>query len=783
MRERKDRYMLVSIHNFKKFLADSRSNKKIRLYFDIETLLYNKEEGRNHPSKYKNWVYSVAISYFDEEDQLCVLRLPNFYTLFDSITSVLIRKKNPTIELVAHNNNKYDNHFLRFQMLKHYPKMKVENVFLKQATKEGNSNALKLTEIEKELKADGVLLEKRIKSANNMEMIFFIKNIKFVTIDNFMKTGTSLKTLGEKLYKLNLVTEDELKTSFDYNKYDLEYDMTDQEMDQYCLKVFNHLDDNEFKYIDNDVILLARAVQHYSSIFPNFDYNKMTFTSNILETYNDNDITNFQLLNKFEMDGKKGHLKYTDFQFGNENFYDYLKAYYSGGLNFYNQDYIGQIIEEPMFSIDENSAYPFAMHKELIPTFLIEYEEYEKETWITLDKQKDHYQLFRMSREAFDTVLLELTNSKVIRRMLVKYYGSKNDFININSKTIELIEILTKQTITKIPVFNYLTYECIPFGSRHTIEHYYYVKTQGKLNKKIIYNSPYNITVTDEVNENTFSPEEIDNSKVHLNGIYGVPALRAAFNLFRLVEKQYRNVANGYLNTERNLLFSVFVTSVSLFNLLKPLQYLTDQEIDENLMYTDTDSLYLNKKIKHKLPESLFDPIALGKWDIEKENIRNFFILNHKKYAFEYFDKKEQKYKIIAKAGGIPNESFDYNMSFEKFIRTQFNDGLTVINTKSIYNEQGTISIYESETELSIGGGYPLYTNDERLLQMKKDIMEDIRNNEIEFHDVLYIETDIGAFSFSEIYPIKNDVRHKEPLFFLQIEHDEIKKSLLTNDE
>ena len=45
-------------------------------------------------------------------------------------------------------------------------------------------------------------------------------------------------------------------------------------------------------------------------------------------------------------------IRYTDYKFSNQNFYDYLKPFYRGGLNFYNQFYVGKIISDGVFSMD-----------------------------------------------------------------------------------------------------------------------------------------------------------------------------------------------------------------------------------------------------------------------------------------------------------------------------------------------------------------------------------------------------------------------------------------------
>src|SRR5699024_8308564 len=281
------------------------------------------------------------------------------------------------------------------------------------------------------------------------------------------------------------------------------------------------------------------------------------------------------------------------------------------------------------------------------------------------------------------------------------------------------------------------------------IEEFYQVKTQGKYKEKLDFKSPYDIQVTDQQNDVLYSQEEVDNSKVNLNGLYGIPALRPYFNLFRKNEEgEYYNVENGHKNAERNIVFSIFVTSVSLWNLLNPLKYLTQKEIDENFLYCDTDSLYFKKRIQHKIPAELFTEFSLGTWALEHDNITSFYVLNHKKYTYV-----DEKGKIQVRSGGIPHDSFDKNMDFETFVQTQFSDGAEVNTTKSIYNNQRTISIYPSKTKLEVGKGYRIHSNGVLYDRLKERMFEQIREKADDVNsDVLYIESVIGTFSLSDVY-------------------------------
>lgn len=758
------------MRTLQQMLKDNKTLKNITLFFDIETYQYNEDQGSINPSSYKNMTYSVAVSWLDNKNVEYEI-FPDFKTMFDIIINEYGGKsKIPRIFLNAHNSNKYDNHFLRSDLMYYYPHMKVENFFLNTATTEDtNDHALRLKDLKKKDK-EGIILEKRVKSKINLEMIFFIYGIQFETVDNWVKTNSSISMLGKKLQRLGVVSEDELKTDFNYTKFNLAEDLTDIKARQYARWIFKKLNDDEMKYIRNDVILLAKSVYYYSDLFKGFDYSKHTFTSNILDSYNTNNMTSFQLLNRIGQGKDKHEVRYTDYQFANQNFYDYLKPFYRGGLNFYNQFLMGRIITEGVFSMDIHSSYPYAMHNFKIPTYIKTYDAYEQQKEIPVHYSDDEYTIYQLSKETFDNLIIDKIESVVLKQILVKYY-STNQFININSYTFRMIDNIIGLRFESIPVYSYVTFTCEYFGSREQIEEFYQVKTQGKYKEKMEFKSPYDITITDEENDILYSQEEVDNSKVNLNGLYGIPALRPYFNVFRKdSDGGYYNVENGHKNAERNIVFSIFVTSVSLWNLLNPLKYLTQKEIDTDFIYCDTDSLYFKQRVKEKLPDELFTEFSLGTWGIELDNCPYFYVLNHKKYC--YIDDKGN---IQVRSGGIPHDSFNRDMSFKEFVDTQFSDGVEIETNKSIYNNQETISIYPSITKLEIGGGYRVHSSGRLYDMMKDKIFNEVKKNVDDTSDVLYLETVIGTFSLSELYPYTHEVKQKEPLIFLQLRQEQIK--------
>ena len=752
-------------------LKDRKLFKSFQLFFDIETFQYNEDKGKEFPSFYKNMTFSVAVSWI-ENGQVELEVFPNFKEMFDIIIEVYGgMKKKPRILLNAHNTNKYDNHFLRKDLIYYYPFMKVENFWLQTATtEESNKDSLRIKDLKKKDK-EGIILEKRIKSSINLEMVFFLKGVQFETVDNWVKTNSSISMLGKKLLRLKAITENELKTDFDYLKHNLKEDLTDKQAREYAQKIFDSLTDEEITYIKNDVIILAKSVYYYSDLFKGFDYTKKTFTSNILESYNTNDLTSFQLLNRIGQGKEKREVRYTDYQFNNQNFYDYLKPFYRGGLNFYNQYYVGKIISSGVFSMDIHSSYPYAMHHFKIPTYIKDYESHDTPEEIEVNINDDEYSLYQLSKETFDNVILSKIKSVMLKQILVKYY-STNDFININSYTFRMLNNILGLKFETIPAYSRVTFTTEYFGSRDQIEEYYKVKTQGGYNEKLIFNSPYDIEKTNVKNDVLYSREEIDNSKVNLNGLYGIPALRPYFNLFRKDEQgEYYNIENGHKNAERNIVFSIFVTSVSFWNLLNPLKYLTQKEIDDNFIYCDTDSLYFKKKIQHKIADELFTEFELGTWDLEHDHLSKFYVLNHKKYAYQ-----DEQGKIKVKAGGIPNDSFNYNMDFETFIKTQFSDGVEIKTIKAIYNNSETISIYPSTTKLEVGKGYRIKTSGKLFDRMKEKMFDDIKNQVNDFDsDVLYVESVIGTFSIADVFPFTHELKQKEPLVYLEIKQEQIK--------
>lgn len=727
--------------------------KKVSLYADIETFTCNKIEGIEHPTKYHSFTYSLAIAYFNDSDFPKVVVFNNFYDFFEKVKERKIRKS-LSFDLVFHNGEKFDNHFFIEEMQAYY-NLPVYTEHNKSANNIANKATRKMSTIDSEEKKHGLVLESRIKSSNNVAVKAYVHGRRVEFIDSFKKMNTSIAVLGKMLLNNNLITEEYLKTDFDYDCFDKDEDIDRETVKSYIKKCFESLNDKQMIYIRNDVIILALGVKHYKTLFYGFDFSKMTFTQNIKEEYsNYNKLAEFQLL---KTDGRFSHLKLNDYQICGMSGFDYFRSFYKGGLNLYNDNYIGKIINKNGFSIDLNSSYPTVMYKEKLPTYLIAMN--EKKSIANYDyNNNDIMSFFTMTIENANKYILSKIESKVVRNAIVKYYNSKNGLVYYNTVLLRLLSKITKQEFTSLPVESSATFQCEYFGARDVIARNYFIKTQGKMKNKLACEidtiDPLNIEMTNEPKPSkyNFSDEMVQGSKVLLNGIYGVPALRIHFDIFKRVGDDFENVKNGFTNKERNIVFSAGVTAFAFHNLLSPLQYLTPEEIDNYFWYADTDSLYMDKRALDKFPKSMFHKMNLGCWDIEHDNITKFYAFNHKKYCL--YDNG-----IVVRCGGVSKSLIKEwikhsHDDFEFFVKCYFSDGTVVPSTRSIRNEYNTISIYNSTAKLDKGFSYfdsYILQNEKELEKIKSQIRDEIANQNS--NELLYIETPYGAIGSNEVIP------------------------------
>lgn len=722
------------------YLKKQTSAKVINLFCDIETFQFNEKAGYEKPSEFKNQVFSVACAYLNQDTG----NIECDHSFFDFKSFLETIERNVThvckIKLYFHNGNGYDNHYLLYQLLNEY-ELKHRQMYVSQV--EPDSTAIAKTKVSKNM-----VLEKRVKASTNLELVFKLENSKltYYTVDTLPKTGgRSLRSLGETMYNLNLIDKDLLKSDFNYTKYNLSFDLSYIASKGYAKKIHDSLDEKQLHYIDNDVLLLANVYYNFEKIYPRFDFNKITFSQNILKEYEVSPLSKFQLTGSLNY---KQKIKYSDYDFRNENLFDYLKHFYKGGLNFYNDKYVGQIIDHDITSLDINSSYPNVMYNSKIPYMLLDYS--DESELIKINDNDHNFYLYEITADEFNMLIKDI-NSKLLRKLLVKYYSNFYENVYINTNTIKLFNLFNNDKITKLNTCAWLKFSTCSFDARDILAINYAKKTQGKNDNIVDCSNPNDIKILDKKNKHKLLPEEIAISKVILNGIYGLPALRPYYNYFRY---DYENdelisVPKGFKNTERNEIFSIFVTSQALFNLLEPLQTLSPYDIDNYLYYGDTDSLYIDDRAIDKVDEKFINDYNLGAFKKE-HRIQKMYLLNHKKYAFE------TNGKIIIHAGGVPLDSFDLDMPFEKFINTQFHAGVAVKSKRNYRTNVGTIAIYDATINLDSGHPYPEIMNKNSLKIVKiamETIVEHADENIEEPEDILYIESPFGSYSIDEIVP------------------------------
>lgn len=761
----------MNVKEFTKKVTNRKNKDSIRFFVDIENYKYNCKEGQKKPSLYKACVYSLEVGYY-YKNELFTQNYINFTYFLNDILESYNKNNHKNIYIVAHNGNKYDFHYLRKELLDNFNCL-VYNEFLKNALE--NTNPLVRTEKIQKIAPDikiltnedkkACILEKRVKSKSNLSFSFFLDGIKFQTEDTYVKTSMSLDGLGKKLVNLGFLKEEEKKQTMNYTKYDLSEDLTDEQALQYAREINENLSDDDKLYIKNDIVVLANVYKNYGKIFPNgFDYNKITFTQNILTHYLGGKHldfnTQYQLLQKIQAFKVINlQLKNSEYYFDNENYYRYLKHFYRGGLNMYNDRYIEKIIDKPCFSIDINSSYPYIMYAKKVPTYLVGYKENDGFLFETdVEISDDYFYLYKVPKIVFHRLIKQI-ESRVIKDMIIKYYYTIDDYSYINTNTLRIFQNILKINIDKLLVVSYVKYKCYYFNGRKKIAELYGLKQQGGSDTVLITDDPLNIKRTKHKNKNKMSKEERNNVKVLLNGLYGIPALRAYFNLFRYNGTDYLNYEQGYQNSERNLIFSIFTTSYALYNLLLPMENLKHYQIDAKFLYCDTDSLYFindDNCILKDIRKSLLDDYNLGAFSIDSKEISKFYILNHKKYA--YMDNG----KIKVKCGGIPLDSFITEMTdFNLFIYGQFYSGKAVKTKHHILTEQGTMVIYDTITNLDKGCENVKELYNEKDKENLKSIFNQVRNldtftkNEIEYQDgldgALYIESPYGAYSIDDV--------------------------------
>ena len=168
-------------------MQEHKGQRNLTLYWDIETLTYNKIAGRQKPTHYKNVVYSVAIGW-DNKGVIDVEVFPSFKSFFDTFFDYAdrkdtITKSRTTVSMIAHNCNKYDNHFLLHD---------VKYLYNSKILTKKYKSLIKVNKLNVGIYDLNFNLVKVFK--NNVELAKYF-NISSTTVSKYIKTGNIFRFL------------------------------------------------------------------------------------------------------------------------------------------------------------------------------------------------------------------------------------------------------------------------------------------------------------------------------------------------------------------------------------------------------------------------------------------------------------------------------------------------------------------------------------------------------------------------------------------------------------
>lgn len=748
-----------------------KSRKTLQVFFDIETFRYNLNIDQVTQTKASE--YSVSYLY-EKNGKVHEKVVPTIHDMLEDLLAL----PNKKFELIAFNGEGFDFNFLFKSIQEHYGVIPKNN-YVK------NAITHKYEVKKKDFKDDSdYLLEQHVKASSKIELEFRINGNEFKTTDAYPKFQCSLKTGGEMLELKGIHQHKQEYKKENYSKFDISKDMTFPERVKYQYECFNKLTDEDKDYVMNDTRTLYQLYKHYNDIQPEgFDLKAHTLTQNIGKQYEINEMASFQLFHKVpeklanELDLKyqNRRLSYSDYAFRKKDgeiqtIYDYMRKAYNGGLNAFNEKYLGKVLHGSFRHIDLNSSYPSVMYNESLPLFI---EDFSKVPCIIAFNSRKNY-IIEVDKKVLDNFMDDV-ESETVKKMIVQYLNIVNqDSVYLTDVHLNTINLFKKKPYKriKIPVLSFMKFSKKKFGARKVIIENY--KEKNRLKELKI-----KAKTTEEANEIDLA---IQNRKKLINGIYGVPALRPYYPLFERINGELVNIKDsedhlGFRNSERNILFSLFVTAYAFRNLITPLSY-NVKGVDDGFIYADTDSIFMTEEYWNTIKDNVnIDKTELGAWDMEHDNISAIVVLNHKKYAFQFYDKKDKRQRIEVHAGGIVLSSFkaDEYTDLDKFYKERFHVGVKVISQRSVLTKEGTIAIYESPTTLKVPDNlylskfYP-YKNDKEYQKAKMDYniflmiayneltkegeeVEDYDQNEEEVGSTLYIEDPYGhALSLMNFY-------------------------------
>ena len=777
------------------FVDYCRSGKRLAFYCDIETLQVNKQALKSKKkSQVKSYMYSHCLSFPWKGDvkTICFANGYDFllsYTLIAEPLSYIKtkgkrRERNEYTEIELHyfNGRKFDNHFIIQDSLKK-----------DWGCVEGNLVRAKTKDTPEEYKSipyanPNEVLTNRIRTSTSVDGQAYLKYgyysfyVKFV--DDYPKFAMSLRKVGKMLNEMNFITKDDLKTDFDYDVFDKNNDMEYIEAREYCYEVFKQLNPKQMRYIFNDTRILCYAMLHFKEVMYGFDPNKETMTLNVMDSYINpngkyNPLVDIQLrrnVKGLDKNNKGFHQQISEYALDSgKNLMTWFYSFYFGGACHYNDEKVGKKLYVRWGSADSNSHYPSSYCRHDLPLGnLVDWMSYDHPTEIDVHWNTDEVTAFYEVPISYFNWLLDHCPSHYMRTGIYHYLNRPNE---PNSRYLTNIHLKAMKEncnvpIEKVMVTDYVVVENKPFAGKETVYNYYKVKTEAGTKTKVIYTdgTPFHIKVTQEqLPAHMIGKAKKTNAKHCVNNLYGLPAIRQAYARYITdgTGELYR-IPNGHKNSERNVLFSIATTSWAWYHLWEPLQGIEPNDVDQALMYQDTDSLYMEEWLLDRILAEkpyLFDPNNLGCWDIEHRGNR-FYVATHKKYCFV-----DDEDGLDLRFGGVPKNSFDTSLPFDDFVDQYMSVGCEIKNTRSIMTEEHKPAIYETITEVMEPYKYKerVAFEDNALYQL---ILTEATNTkefkeETDINDFLYMQTPLGGITRQMIEPIEYEETEKTLFDFM----------------
>lgn len=732
--------------NFREYLTSYEFEDETFWFMDIETFKYNlrevKQTGKQTNAKSREWI--VQLAYFTDGEFPEYVEFISFEEFLNTVAMFANeRLKDSKVHLVFHNGFKYDSHYL----IKELERQEIQefNQLNEKRLSISDLSDFELVSTRQDKMSEDWYGVTRVKSSTSNQVTFQYSNILFDLQDSWLKCNEPLTLVGNKLLEAGYITNDYVKNkaNIDFNddKFNLDDCLYNEQINEYRRYLYNSMSENEAKYCRNDVIILAMAWKYFDKIYYGYDWKYFTFSGNVKNSYEkeaeDTYLTNFQLNKKYG----KYNIKLGDYPIcGYNSAEKFCRSFYYGGLNIYNDKYVGKIVEckGRGFSIDLNSSYSTVMYTRKLPTFLQSYDFNDDETKI--NNTDEYYKMYVISTKVFSNILDKIDSIQIRKYMIKRFIIREDGCVHISSVDIANINRFCRNKIRNFHFKHRLVWKCEFFGARNVIKNNYWIKQHSK--SKLEFDcvpenfdfstglppkqfNPTNIKVlSDVINTHIQAEPVVQASKVRLNGIYGIPALREFFPVF-LKDKnnQMHSFPTGYQNDERNVVLSCGVTSWAMYNLLTPLTILSGEEIDNDLLYIDTDSIYFKGVNREKIifegeqnkKVFAFDKNNLGGWDVEHEEITFFFPCNHKKYAlYDLAEAKKGKAGLTIRCAGVDkstvkkwvNQYTNLENPVQEFVRDKFNGKATVKATRSVMTSEGTINIYSGDMEIGVGCKY-----------------------------------------------------------------------------